>query len=212
MAEASKHTGTTKGRAKSHKTNKPKFDYCGAEFLQEIETLAAKGFTDRAVAQALTAKFGEALNPTYFSELKNEQDADGSPTERGARISEALTRGRERINLIVRDTYLKTALGGKKVKTIVRRFAEVKCECGGDAACTLCSGTGRYPAPEKPVVVIEESEQELAPNVQALSTWLFNHDLEWRRLTIEGKRLDITSNGKDLLGRIEIVDKTDLVK
>ena len=88
-----------------------KFDYNSKEFYDSIEQLAMKGMTDRHIARALVVDFGESLNPTYFSELKNEKDENGELTERAKGISEALARGREKSNLLVRDTYLKSALG-----------------------------------------------------------------------------------------------------
>jgi hypothetical protein len=178
-------------------TNKPKFDYNSKEFYDSIEQLAMKGMTDRHIARALVVDFGESLNPTYFSELKNEKDENGELTERAKGISEALARGREKINLLVRDTYLKTALGGKKTKDIVRSYAEWKCDCKGkDINCPNCFGTGKIVSESK--AVIQEVEREMQPNIQALSVWLFNHDEEWKQAVIEGKKLDITSKGEQI--------------
>lgn len=172
-----------------------KFNYDSKEFYDSIEQLAMKGMTDRHIARALVADFGESLNPNYFSSLKNEKDENGELTERAKGISEALARGREKINLLVRDTYLKTALGGKKTKDIVRVFVEYKCDCKGhDDDCPVCGGVGKYYSESK--AIIQEVEREMQPNIQALSTWLFNHDEEWKQAVIEGKKLDITSKGE----------------
>ena len=174
-----------------------KFDYNSEEFYNAIEQLAMKGMTDRHIARALVADFGESLNPNYFSSLKNEKDENGELTERAKGISEALARGREKINLLVRDTYLKTALGGKKTKDVVRAFVEYKCDCKGhDDSCPVCNGLGKYYSETK--AIIQEVEREMQPNIQALSTWLFNHDEEWKQAVIEGKKLDITSKGEQI--------------
>ena len=174
-----------------------KFDYNSEEFYNAIEQLAMKGMTDRHIARALVADFGESLNPNYFSSLKNEKDENGELTERAKGICEALARGREKINLLVRDTYLKTALGGKKTKDIVRAFVEYKCDCKGhDNECPVCGGIGKYYSETK--AIIQEVEREMQPNIQALSTWLFNHDEEWKQAVIEGKKLDITSKGEQI--------------
>ena len=145
---------------------KPKYDYKGEEFLSNIETLAKKGLTDSEIA------FSIGLSVSEFSRKK----------EKIAQISQALTRGRNTINQTVRQTYLSLALGRVKVKSTTRRVIEAENEDG-----------------EKEIVakeLIQETETEIAPNPQALATWLFNHDEEWRRLTIEGKKLDITTNLK----------------
>ena len=44
-----------------------------------------------------------------------------------------------------------------------------------------------------------ETETQMA-NPQALATWLFNQDEEWRKSVIEGKKLDVTTNGKEITG------------
>ena len=164
----------------------PKFDYSDPKFYQVIEEYALKGMTDRYIARALVKEFGENLTPQYFNEMKNERDENGELTERARNISEALARGRDKINLLVRDTYLKSALGGKKVKTTVKRYVERFCSCKGeDEDCQMCGGTGRLLSTDK--AVMQESEMELAPNMQALATWLFNHDEDWKNplLTVE---------------------------
>ncbi|WGQ15593.1 hypothetical protein [Sphingobacterium faecium] len=146
---------------------KPKHDYSGEAFLKKIEELAKKGYTDKEIAYEVE------LTQTYFSDLKRESDV----------ISEALARGRAKINNIVRQRFLAVALGGLKVKTITKqksKFSDMMTDQGlGD-------------------MIVHETETELAPNLSALGTWLFNHDEEWRKQTIDGKKLDITSDGKEI--------------
>lgn len=179
------------------KTRPPKFDYESERFLSYIGDLAQKGYTDRNIAYALVAEFGENLTPQHFNEMKNETDTKtGELTPRASKISEALARGREKLNLFARDTYFKTAVGAKKVKDVYRVFAERRCECGGDMECQFCYGTGKIVSERK--CVVQEVERELPPNTQALSVWLFNHDKEWRENIIASKKLDITSGGKEL--------------
>ena len=95
-------------------------------------------------------------------------------------LSEALTRARAQINAIVRQKYLSIGLGGIKTKTITRKKIEIE-----DGA--LLDGD-----------VIQETETELPPNPGVLAQWLFNHDEEWRKSVIDGKKLDVTTNGKDI--------------
>lgn len=139
---------------------KKKHEYESEEFLKRIEGYAKKGYTDKEIAYELD------LNPNYFSDLKAEKHC----------ISEALARGRAKINNIVRQRFLAVGLGGLKTKRISKR----KSEAGDDET------------------IIFEEENELAPNPQVLSTWLFNHDEEWRKQVIEGKKLDVTTNGKEI--------------
>lgn len=108
-------------------------------------------------------------------------------------IAQALNRARHTVNSAVRQTYLAVALGKIKTKTVTKRLAE-----GGETANSM---------------VVYETETEQPPNPQALSTWLFNHDEEWRKKTIEGKKLDVTSGGKELFPEItvEIIDRRDQV-
>lgn len=195
------------------KTRPPKFDYESKAFLDYIEDLAQKGYTDKNISFALIQKFGETLTPQKFNEFKNEKDKEGNPTERGKKISEALARGRAKLNLIARDTYFKAALGGKKVKDIYRIFAEYKCGCGGsDRNCEMCHGTGRVVSENK--AVVQEVERVLPANLQALGTWLFNHDEEWRDKIIEGKKIDVTTKGKELQGAIvvEVIDRREQIE
>lgn len=105
-------------------------------------------------------------------------------------MSEALTRGRNTINAAIRQTYLSVALGKIKTKSTTKKIIDTE------------NGISE---------LVFETETEQPPNPQALATWLFNHDEEWRRLTIEGKKLDVTTNGKDLIPeiKIEIIDKRE---
>lgn len=111
-------------------------------------------------------------------------------------LSQALLRARTQVNSAVRQKYLAMGLGGVKTKTIVRKKTELP-----DG--TLMDGG-----------IISETETELPPNVNVLATWLFNHDEEWRQSTIEGKKLDITSNGKDMNPsiQVEIIDNRSQIE
>ena len=131
-----------------------KYDYKSPEFMTQVETLAQRGLNDREIALSL------GLSQKYFSQKKNTISD----------LSDALTRARAQITAVVRQKYLATALGGLKVKTVIRRDG----------------------------IIIQEVEAELPPNIQALATWLFNHDEEWRQATLASKRMDVTTNGKDV--------------
>lgn len=147
----------------------PKYDYDSEEFLGRLEDFAKKGYSDKEIAYELN------LGVTYFSTLKSENDG----------MSEALARGRAKINNIVRQRLLAVGLGGIKVKSITKQKSKF-------SDLTTDQGLGD--------MIVHETETELAPNANVLSTWLFNHDEEWRQKTIEGKKLDVTTNGKDVGG------------
>ncbi len=153
--------------------NKNRWDYESEEFANAIENFAKKGLTDKEIAMEIS------LNPTYFLELKSKYDS----------ISDALARGRPKINSAVRQKYLAVALGGLKRKTTTRKIP------------------GRFDDESdihKDGMILLETTEELAPNAQALASWLFNHDEEWRKKVIDGKKLDVTTNGKELNGSINI--------
>jgi len=154
--------------------NKNRWDYESEEFANAIENFAMKGLTDKEIAIEIS------INPTYFLELKSKYD----------QISDALARGRAKINSAVRQKYLAVALGGLKRKSVTRKLPSM-------------NESVKYIQEEDGMVVLETTE-ELAPNPQALATWLFNHDEEWRKKVIDGKKLDVTSGGEKLNGSINI--------
>lgn len=108
------------------------------------------------------------LAPAYFSCKK----------EAVSKLSDVLTRARAQINSVVRQKYLALGLGGLKTKAVTRRKVE-------DSKGELIDD-----------IIIQETETELPPNLNALHTWLFHHDEEWRQKVIDGKKLDVTSNGE----------------
>ena len=143
---------------------KPKYDYNGDAFYDEILALSIQGLSDSEIADSLT------LSPEAFSRMKNGKYDGWSKRqneERSERICQVLARGRRKINALVRGAYLKSAIGGKKIKSQTKVTRRLKLPDGSmsDIEDVQTSAT----------------EQELPPNVQALSTWLFHHDEEWRK-------------------------------
>lgn len=94
------------------------------------------------------------LSPTYFCTLKSEHPE----------LSEVLSRGRAQINAAVRAKFLAVALGGIKTKSTTRRKLRLE--------------DGTLTDEEE----IQTVENELAPSLQAMSTWLYHHDEEWRKI------------------------------
>lgn len=145
----------------------PKFDYEGEEFLSMIEGFAKNGLTDTEIANAI------GLNPSTFSTNKT----------RFPKMGEVLTRARCKINASVRATFLRVALGGKKLTNTTYR--KIRDRDGNE--------TGE--------VEIQTTESEMPPSLQALSVWLFHHDPEWRKVEMKDFNEDIptdTDKGIDI--------------
>lgn len=149
---------------------KRKFDYDGDEFYDEIFALAMNGATDAEIAFGLAEKFGNNLTPTAFSLMKNQKYKGWNKAENekyGGRMFKVLARARLKTNMLVRSRYLKAALGGIKTKNVTTETRKLK-----------INGT----ITEDEEIRTVETVFESSPNVQALSTWLFHHDDEWRRI------------------------------
>lgn len=147
-----------------------KFDYDSDEFYEEIFNLAMQGMKMSEMSYALADRFGVSLNPNVFDSMKNGNYENWTEEENkkyGARISETIARGREKVTSIVRGRYLKTALGGVKVRGKVTRTRHL-----------IVDGQPT----EDLVVETTESEQETPPNIAALSRWLFQNDPDWRKV------------------------------
>ena len=158
---------------------KAKYDYDGEAFYKVIAVSAANGMTDAEIADTLE------LEPETFSRMKNgkyEGWDDAQNERRSLRICQYLARARRKVNALVRSRYLKAALGAIKVKSSQSRRVSQRCSvCGGtDPECEECGGTGVQYLTDKQVIT--ENEQETPPNIQALATWLYQHDEEWRRV------------------------------
>ncbi len=91
-----------------------------------------------------------------------------------------------------RSTYYQMALGQRRVKTVRKSAVSKRCPCCYDndmvpkEDCQRCGGTGWYNLTDK--VITEDTEMELAPNMQALATFLYNNDPEWRENVLKMKR------------------------
>lgn len=158
---------------------KAKYNYDDEGFYKAISIAAANGMCDAEIADTLE------LDPETFSRMKNGTYIGWSKEEnerRSARVLQCLERARRKVNALVRGRFLKAALGGIKIKSTQSRAISQRCSvCGGtDPQCPECGGTGTEFVTDKKVVML--NEQETPPNINALATWLFQHDKEWRKI------------------------------
>ena len=148
----------------------PKFDYDSDDFYDEILALSMQGLNDAEIADALGDKFDKSLSPEVFNTMKNGKYANWTEEEnerRSERLNKVLARGRRKTTSLVRGAYLKAALGGKKIKTKTTVTRRLKLD-------------GMYTDDEE--IQTSETETEMPYNIQALATWLYHHDPEWRKV------------------------------
>lgn len=183
---------------------KPKHNYDSPDFYKLIEQLAMNGYTDEEIANEIN------LSREVFGCMKNgnyENWTDDENKRRGKQITNVLAHGRTKIIALLRGAYIKGAFGGKKTKSKIVKYVQDKCECmGADKKCPYCGGTGWITLTDK--AVVQESETELPPNMQAISTLLYHHDPEWRKVErkldeeksdnrIEGFDINVVYNKKE---------------
>jgi hypothetical protein len=158
----------------------PKYDYDSKEtFYDVIGKYASQGMTDTEIAYSMD------LLPTTFSRMKHgkiEHWTKEQNERRSEQIRQVLASARARANGVVRAAYFRTAIGGKKIKTVTKRYVQARCLCNGENKdCHECGGTGWIVLTDK--AIIQETESELPPNLQAQSNWLYQHDPEWRKIS-----------------------------
>ena len=171
----------------------PKFDYDSDEFYDEIFALAINGATNAEIAFGLQEKFGQSLDPETFYTMVRGAYPPWSKEEnkrRSERLNRVLERARNKINMLVRSRYLKAALGGIVTKNVTKRRMQIDGELTDNE-------------------VIQTTEIELPPNMQALSTWLYHHDPDWRKVQrgaddMDGEEVPKGENGVDIGSWIEL--------
>ena len=98
--------------------------------------------------------FAIGISPETFCIKKSEY----------SQLSQVLARGRALVTSTVRAKFLAMALGGIKTKsTVVRKLKDMEGNLTGEEE-------------------LQVSESELAPNLQAMSVWLYHHDEDWRKV------------------------------
>ena len=150
---------------------KSKHNYNGEDFYKLIESLARIGFTDKEIAERLN------IDSKTFSKMKNghchfwTQEQNRTRSER---IVAALSKGRTEIVALMRVAYLRVALGGKMLKSVVKEYI-------------VSVDTDGNPTGGRVLHGMTERETELPPNMKALSKWLYHFDADWRNSENERK-------------------------
>lgn len=151
--------------------NVDRYDYDSPDFYAAVENLAMNGATNEEIAVGLNKLIGTSIDPGHFNDMVRgayEPWSDEKNAERGARLRVVLESARLDTNRIVKATYLKTALGRNTTKTVTTVKRRMRID-------------GQYTDDED--IQTTEVISGIAPNMQALATWLYHHDAEWRRVT-----------------------------
>lgn len=190
-----------------------KFDYDGEDFYTAIGNLAAKDFNDYEIAMHVgeevrriiedrnnrlidaaedelpeledTDNIPDSLTPEVFSKMKNGNYEGWNEQENKLRsmlISQVLSRARVKLSLLYKGVYDKLAMGKWKTKTVTTVVRD-----GYDKEGNKVNDT-----------TITTTEQELPPNLQALTTWRYHHDPEFKKTLQQMKKMDVSVEDKTI--------------
>lgn len=191
-----------------------KFDYDGQDFYTAIGNLASRDFNDYEIAMHLgeevrkiiedrnnkiiddaetpddivledTENIPNGLAPEVFSRMKNGNYDKWTEQENKLRsmlIGQALSQARVKLSLLYKGVYDKLAMGKWKTKTTTKVEKNT-------------INKGGTPYTETTTTI---TEQELPPNMQALTTWRFNHDPEFKKTLQQMKKMDVSVEDKTI--------------
>lgn len=194
---------------------KKKFDYDGQDFYTAIGNLAAKDHNDNEIAQFVgeeirrivternnkkldAAELGDDLQledvdsipddglaAEVFSKMKNGQYDGWSEQENKLRsmlICQVLQRARAKLSLYYKGVYDNLARGKIKLKTTQTVERKTVNRDGQPYTETTTTTT----------------EQELPPNLQAITMWRFHHDPEFKQALTQMKKMDVAIEDKGI--------------
>lgn len=191
-----------------------KFDYDGQDFYTAIGNLASRDFNDYEIAMHLgeevrkiiedrnnkiiddaetpddiiledTENIPDGLAPEVFSRMKNGNYDKWTEQENKLRsmlIGQALSQARVKLNLLYKGVYDKLAMGKWKTKSTTKVEKNTINKEGVPYTETVTTIT----------------EQELPPNMQALTTWRYNHDPEFKKTLQQMKKMDVSVEDKTI--------------
>lgn len=157
----------------------PNHNYDSKEFYTLLEKYASVCQYDKDVATLLD------LEDTTFSRMKRgiyEGWNEEQNKRRGERISQVLLRARANAVMLVKNNIFRLGIGKATVKSRSVKANAIHCDCKGkDPMCPKCWGSG-WIKDEENGVVIQETEQQVAPNLAAMQLWLRHHDPNYRKV------------------------------
>lgn len=190
-----------------------KFDYDGPDFYTAIGNLASRDFNDYEIAMHVgeevrriiedrnnrlideaedelpelqdTGNIPDSLTPEVFSKMKNGNYEGWSEQENKLRsmlISQVLSRARVKLILLYKGVYDKLAMGKWKTKTVTTVERDGYDKDGNKVKDTTTTTT----------------EQELPPNLQALTTWRYHHDPDFKKTLQQMKKMDVSVEDKTI--------------
>lgn len=204
---------------------KKKFNYDGKDFYDAIGNLASRDFNDEEIALHVgeevrniiearnsrlmdkimeedvdpndlpeledTSNIPDSLAYETFSRMKNGKYDGWTEQENALRsmlICQVLERARSKLCLVYKGVYDKLALGKWKTKS----------------KTTTTSSKVNKDGERYEETVTTETEQDLAPNLQALTMWRFHHDKEFREEMAAMKKMDVSVEADKGIEKINI--------
>lgn len=204
---------------------KKKFNYDGKDFYDAIGNLASRDFNDEEIALHVgeevrniiearntrlmdkimeedvdpndlpeledTSNIPDSLAYETFSRMKNGKYDGWTEQENALRsmlICQVLERARSKLCLVYKGVYDKLALGKWKTKS----------------KTTTTSSKVNKEGERYEETVTTETEQDLAPNLQALTMWRFHHDKEFREEMAAMKKMDVSVEADKGIEKINI--------
>jgi len=186
---------TNKEKERNYGAGVPKvrLDYTDPMLLLEVEGFARDGYSDEQIAEIY------GVNHDTFSKNKRKKRTLENGEKAQSLLSQALTKGRRPLSVLVENAMYTAAVGGKKVITTITKH--------------ILTPEGEKTDFQEVMV----TETELAPNVAAQMNWLKHHKPDMYNPVVMVQN-DLTTNGKDLnalpmIGKIEhVIISSDNVK
>ena len=179
-----------------HAGRPPIYDYDSMEWYTAITRLAMQGCTNEEIAYGLEDELHIRISPVTFKAMVNgtyEKWSAEQNEKRSAELGYVLEHARSRLNSIVRGRFLKSALGGEKVTNVstTKRRMQI------DGQLT-----------DNEVIQTTESQSTTLPDRQALATWLYHHDPQWRKIQrgedIDSEEIPEAKEGVDITRWIDL--------
>lgn len=144
-------------------------DFDNPELYRIIEQEATKGKSNNGIAVYLAKYFDLDISPETFENMIEGHYEAWSSREAHIypfKLKRAIRRGKVAARQAVRSALLKSAIGGRVIKSTTTRTRKLR--IGGVLT-------------EDEEIETVTNETELAPNVTAIMQWLHHNDPDWRK-------------------------------